>query len=157
MDEDKRSETLNDGYKTAIFSGRFEPYHIGHLLTIAKLLIRFNKVVVVILDYPEREICSAKESQRIIESIFNQVLSQATRSKVDVVINTIHFGKITYAEYDLFLRNLGACNNHTIYLSGNPEVKENMKKQGIPHEFIERSLDNIYEGTKIRKYLESNG
>lgn len=142
-----------DSYNTAIFSGRYDPPHWGHLKTILKLTKIFSKVVVVVLDYPERKVVDAVESKLIFNDMFNMIFPEISRSKVDVVINKIHFGKITFAEYDAFLRKIGACYNHTVYLSGNMQVLENMKQQQIKHYFVERSEDDVYSGTKIREAL----
>jgi cytidyltransferase-like protein len=142
-----------DKYKTAIFSGRFDPPHLGHVQTILKIAKRFSKVVVVILDYPERKVVNAMEAKDIFDYLFDMVFPETCRSKVDVVINNIHFGKIKFSEYDCFLRNIGACYNHTVYLTGNFEVLVNMQEQQIKHEFIERSIDAVYEGKKIREDL----
>jgi cytidyltransferase-like protein len=144
---------MNDKYTTAIFSGRFDPPHLGHVQTVLKLAKRFSKVVVVVLDYPERKTVNADGTKDIFNFLFDMVFPEISRSKVDVVVNSIHFAKITFAEYDIFLRNIGACYNHTVYLSGNPEVLENMAKQQIKSEFVERSADTIYEGTRIREDL----
>jgi hypothetical protein len=43
--------------------------------------------------------------------------------------------------------------NHSIYVSGNPEVLENMKKQGIKARHFARSDDYLYTGTKIRENM----
>lgn len=145
---------MNDTYTTAIFSGRFDPPHMGHIQTILKLAKRFSKIVVVVLDYPERKITNAIEAMKIFNYLFDMVFPDIARSKIDVVVNDIHFGKITFGEYDAFLRNIGACYNHTLYLSGNPEVLKNMDHQQIRHEFVKRFADSIYEGTKIREDLK---
>jgi cytidyltransferase-like protein len=143
-----------DSYKTAIFSGRFDPPHIGHIMTILKLAERFGKVVVVVLEYKERESCDAAGAKQVFDCVFNAIMGRSVRNKVDVVVNKIHFGKITFSEYDLFLRNIGACYNHTVYLSGNKEVLENMVMQQIKCEFVPRSSESIYTGTKIRERME---
>lgn len=142
-------------YKTAVFSGRFDPPHIGHILTIMDIMRQYSKVVVVVLDRSSREVCNAMEAAEIFNLIFDHILPRIARTKVDVIVNHIHFAEITYSEYDLFLRNIGACSNHTVYLSGNQDVLRNMNKQQIRNRYITRSMDRIYEGTKIRKYLEA--
>jgi cytidyltransferase-like protein len=147
------SDSLKDMYKTGVFSGRFDPPHLGHIQTILKLSKRFSKIVVVVLDYPGRKAVDTEGAKDVFNYLFDMVFPEISRSKVDVVINNIHFGKITFAEYDAFLRQIGACYNHTVYLSGNPSVLDNMKKQQIKCEFVERSADSIYEGTCIREDL----
>jgi hypothetical protein len=121
------------------------------MCTILKLTKRFSKVVVVILDYDGRLVLGATDTQDIMNFMFDTIFPEIARSKIDVVTNDVHFGKITFYEYDIFLRNIGACYNHTVFLSGNKDVLKNMKAQQIKHEFIDRSIDSIYSGTKIRQ------
>lgn len=139
--------------KTAIFSGRFSPPHLGHLHTILNITKVYGRVLVVILDYPDREVCSADEARDIFNGIFDAMFPETTRSTVQVVINDIHFAAITFAEYDLLLRNHGVCLNHSIYLSGNIEVLENMKKVGIRCRYFSRTDDYLYTGTAIREQI----
>jgi len=146
----------NNNYKTGVFSGRFCPPHIGHLLTILNLCKHYGKIVVVILDYPERETCSAEKARQIFNNLFNIIFPEISLSKIDVIINSIHFGKITFSEYDLLLRNIGACYNHTVYLSGNEEVLKHMNHEQIPYERVERSEEETYTGTIIRKQMKEN-
>jgi hypothetical protein len=145
----------NKNYKTGIFSGRFDPPHIGHLFTILKLASIYGKIVVVILDYPERETCSAERARQLFDKLFHIIFPEISFSKIDIIVNSIHFGKITFSEYDLLLRNIGACYNHTVYLSGNDEVLKHMNNEQIPYERVERSEEEIYTGTIIRKEMKN--
>jgi nicotinamide mononucleotide adenylyltransferase len=154
--EPNKTEYLHP-YDTGIFSGRFDPPHLGHLITILRLANRYGKIVIVILDYPEREACTAERAMEILDTVFNLIFSAVTRSKIDVIMNKVHFGKITFSEYDLLLRNIGACFNHTVYLSGNDEVIKNFEKQQIPYERVARSIDDTYSGTEIRKEMGKTG
>jgi nicotinamide mononucleotide adenylyltransferase len=139
--------------KTAIFSGRFDPPHLGHLHTILNIAKVYGRVLVVILDYPDREVCSADEARDIFNEIFDAMFPDTTRSTIQVVINDIHFAAISFAEYDTLLRNNGICLNHSIYLSGNTEVLENMKKVGIRCRYFARTDEYLYTGTEIRKQI----
>ena len=40
--------------RVAIFSGRFDPPHIGHVLTKIKIAKEYEFLIVPILDYPDR-------------------------------------------------------------------------------------------------------
>jgi nicotinamide mononucleotide adenylyltransferase len=140
--------------KTAIFSGRFSPPHLGHLHTILNIAKIYGRVLVVILDYPDREVCSADEARDIFNGIFDAMFPETTRSTIQVIINDIHFATIGFAQYDTLLRNNGLCLNHSIYLSGNQEVLENMKREGIKHRYFPRTDDYLYTGTKIREQIK---
>lgn len=154
----KRGEKmLQDKNKTAIFSGRFCPPHVGHILSILELARLYGKVAVIILDYPGREACSADEARDIFNKLFDLVFPPIARQVIQVEVNDIHFAHISFAEYDALLRNIGCCLNHTIYVSGNPEVLENMKKQMIKARYFARSDDYIYTGTKIRQEMRKDG
>lgn len=139
---------------TAVFSGRFDPVHIGHLATVLRLCKRFAKVVIVVLDYHERQIVDAKEAKHIFDMMLDLIFGEVARNKVDVVICPIHFGKITYEQYELFLLNIGADYNSTVYLTGNPEVLANFDRQQIRCEYVDRTRDDIYTGTAIRSEIE---
>ncbi len=139
--------------KTAIFSGRFDPPHLGHLHTVLNIAKVYGRVLIVILDYPDREACSVDEARDIFNGIFDAMFPDTTRSTFQVIINDIHFATITYSAYDTLLRNNGICYNHSIYLSGNIEVLDNMKKEGIKCRFFPRTDDYIYTGTKIREQI----
>ena len=144
---------LQDTNKTAIFSGRFDCPHVGHFLSILELARLYGKVAVIILDYPGRETCSADEARDIFNKLFDLVFPPIARQVVQVEVNDIHFAHISFSEYDTLLRNIGCCMNHSIYVSGNREVLDNMTKQGIKARYFARSDDYIYTGTKIREKM----
>lgn len=145
-------------YTTGIFSGRFDPPHIGHLITVFKLAQIYGKIVIVILDYPDRKACSAEKARVIFDKVFDLIFSRLTRSKIDVIVNDVHFAEMTYEKYyTLVHHRIGACLNHTVYLSGNEEVLKNMNTHQIPYERIERSEDDIYTGGAIRREMQIDG
>ena len=133
----------------AIFSGRFDPVHLGHLQTIVKIAGEYDHVIVPILDYPERAI-SAGPCKMVLEMILRNV---APINNITVVINGIHFGQMTEKKYNDFIKeHIGVAADVT-YLSGNPEVLSRFAALKLKHKHIERSMDEIYTGTKIRKEL----
>jgi len=130
--------------KVAIFSGRFSPIHIGHVLTILKLLDKYSSVVVVILDYEDRTL-TADEVKSIVERIFEH----NSKGRVIAIVNNIHFAKITKKEYLSLLSDFDINVNDAIYVSGNEEVLKNFDKLGIEHEHMPRSCG--FSGTEIRE------
>jgi hypothetical protein len=137
-----------------VFSGRFDPPHLGHLMTILSLCRDYARVVVPILDYPQREACSSQAAMSIFESIFDGLFPEACAGKVEFCVNDIHMGKITAEQYDMFLCSCGLSRDNSVYLSGNPLVITHMESIGVRNRFIERSFDSIYSGTIIRDGLK---
>jgi len=146
----------NSQYKTAVFSGRWDPPHLGHLDAILNLGRMYARVVVVILDYPERESACADEVKDLFVSIFDKICSPSTRNCYQFVVWNRHFAEIDFAEYDCFLRNIGACLSHSVYITGNQDVIANMKKQQINYRYYPHRifLENyIYSGTRRREEI----
>jgi len=147
----------NSQYKTAVFSGRFDPPHLGHLDAILNLGRMYARVVVVILDFPGREAGCADEVKDLFNHLFDHICSPATRNSYQAVVFDRHFAEISFSEYDCFLRNIGACLSHSIYITGNQEVIANMKKHMIPYRYYPHRifLENyIYSGTKRREEIK---
>lgn len=137
--------------KTAIFSGRFDPVHLGHVLTILKLLDRFDHVVVVILDYPEREGCTAQKALEVFQAVFCKIGGPGT---ITLVINKIHFARITIDQYFELAIRAGVGDDDVTYVSGNREVLKHFKDMGILCKFIPRS--GKYSSTEERRRMNGN-
>ena len=133
--------------KTAIFSGRFDPPHRGHLMTIEKLLKRYDRVVVVVLDYPGRQGCSTADAKECFVAICSKMDGNGI---ISIVSNKIHFGQITKGEYHQLLNYVCAAPPDTVYVSGNEAVIEHFEKDipGVMFEYIPRSGE--FSGTDIR-------
>ena len=117
---------------TVLFSGRFDPPHCGHFTTILQLSRLFEKVIVVVLDYPKRKTTSSYAKQ-----VFDEII-YLTEKNIKVVINKIHFAKITKKEFDSF--------NCDVYASGNMEVLSHIDSLGIPTFYTHRAFE--YEASR---------
>ncbi len=142
---------------TAIFSGRFDPPHLGHVMTIIGLCERFGRVIIPVLKYNEREVCSAVEAKNIFDFMFSEMSPiHSISCKPEIIVNAVHFGEVTKEYYDQFLKQYKILQEHCVYVSGNPEVLDHMATLDVRCEYLPRSRDDIYEGTKIRKYLDGD-
>ena len=115
--------------KIAIFSGRFDPPHLGHIITLHKILTCYSKVIVPILDY-EGRCLSANDA---LEAFFEYKLitfPSYMYNKVYFLTNKIHFGKITKDEIRDICRLAGEDDDLSkfVYVGGNEEVNEHIKK-----------------------------
>jgi phosphopantetheine adenylyltransferase len=144
---------MEDKNMVGIFSGRFDPPHIGHLMTIIDLCKRFQKIVIVVLDYSGRQDCSASMAVLIFETLFEDFLPQICANKIECVVNHTHMAEISVEEYEDLLESVGATRANSIYLSGNPEVLDHMEEIGIKSECVPRSIDHIYSSTIVRSKI----
>lgn len=135
--------------KVAVFSGRFDPPHLGHTNTISVLAEPNDFVIVPILDYNGRVLISAEDAKQIFENVFKNICIK----NVLFIVNNIHFGKITMDQYKEMITGCGFDYNKcdVIYWSGNISVIDHMNSIGIRNVPIERSFPKIYSGTKIRE------
>ena len=118
-----------------LFSGRFDPPHPGHIITILNLAAKYEEVVVVILDYDERDYAVA-----YVKKVFEDIFKTFPHS-VAVKVNKTHFAKITKKEYEEF-----GCD---LYAAGNHKVLRHLEKLGIKTIYTERSAD--YSASKYER------
>ena len=123
---------------TVLFSGRFDRPHIGHIASIQRLGKKYKKIIVVILDYPERKYCAKYALQMLEEILMNSV------GKYEIVINKDHFAKISKESLNKY--------SFDIYASGNHECLTHVSQLGYNVIFTERAYD--YEATDDRKISE---
>ena len=125
---------MDTSKKVALISGRYDPTHIGHLITIHRLSKEFKKVIVVILDYKEREYPAQYAKQ-----IFNEIFSYS-KGNYEIYINNDHFGKITKEKLDKW--------KFDVYIAGNMAVLKHIESMGYEVKWMDRAYH--YEATNDR-------
>lgn len=132
-----------------LYSGRFDPPHLGHLCTVLRRMEEndIDEMVIVILDYPERVNSPVK-----VKQAFKEILALTDYSnQVTIQINDTHFGEITKEE----LMGYG-CD---VYLAGNDKVLTHVNNLGCikviaidePYGF-HSSASSVYTGEKTQKH-----
>lgn len=154
--------------KIAIFSGRFDPPTVGHIIAVEDLAAEYMRVYVVVLDYPGREGCSARIAKKIFDHHMGRIMPDISRDKIITIINTVHFEKMTRQIFQALLKNneiYGAVE----YVSGNRGVLKTMRcicdcrylsRRKINRgKRIESKIDmeSIYSATRVRKKMENGG
>ena len=120
-----------------LFSGRFDPPHPGHIAQIIRLAKQYRHVVVVMLDYPERDY-----PIDYCLKVFQECLQDWP---VEIITNKTHFAKITKEDWESYL-----CN---VYAGGNLQVLRHIEKLGISVTYIERAFN--YSASKYERVLAS--
>lgn len=140
--------------KVALFSGRFDPPTEGHVLAFLRLMLKYAAVIVVILDYKDREV-KASVAKKLIDLHFDMVLPPITRSKIITVINDKHFGVITKPQLESFLKKHRL--KFDTYISGNAEVLYHVRKLGYECRYLPRlpfGLEpSLLTASKIREAI----
>jgi cytidyltransferase-like protein len=124
----------------AFFPGKFQPPHLGHVLTIVGLLDKYNKVIIGVTDDTPKIL---EQSDRV--SIFKKIFKYTDSIEVIPIQGIL----TQYTQQDIFL-----LPDFDICISGNKDVIDNLKLLGIYSEFSERSKGIGYSGTEIRSLID---
>jgi len=122
--------------KTAFFPGKFQPPHIGHVLTISKILKKYNVIIGISPDGPN-------------------IISQ---NEVINIFKTIFENRVEYFIFDNVLSNYKDVNifpYFDIILTGNIEIINWAKKLKLPVEKIPRSNCIGGSGTELRRLYKN--
>ena len=127
--------------KVALFPGRFQPPHLGHVITIMRIYPIYDEILVAITEYTyegtKKRVLPTRKIIRILEKLF------AHLPKIKVV--TIGRGIIERRSFD----DLPPCN---YIVSGNMGVILAAEKAGYKARLIPRADDLYYlRGETIRE------
>ncbi len=117
---------------TALFLGRFQPPHVGHLLTIRSLAKQYETLIVGVTEAEP----SVMPVANVIELL--RTLLPDDNIKFEHVTGSVEGGSANInIEFDV------CC-------SGNQAVLDIMKSKGYDVSFTPRSNDHLYSGTQER-------
>lgn len=122
----------------AIFLGKFQPPHLGHVRTILKLARQYDQVIVGITK-GEPKI----EEYEEVKLIFDEVFYAHKNIYVTVIDGTIEGGTSDIANLDF-----------DIVVSGNQKVLDILKSKGFQTKMQSRSKGFGYSGSELRALIE---
>jgi nicotinamide mononucleotide adenylyltransferase len=126
----------------ALFPGKFNPPHMGHLVTILEHQKNYSKFIILITnDVPEDSLIKPKEISLLFKEIFKN------SSSVEVMV----FNKKMTT-----MHSLDGLPNFDVILSGNPEIIEWGKSKGVNTKFVNRSGDERLSASVIRSYYRKS-
>ena len=124
----------------AFFPGKFQPVHLGHIVTLMSIYNKYDKIIVGITE-DKPEIISQEERKRIFESVLKYLPKFEIVLIKGAIVNSI---------------SLEHLPNFDICLTGNPQVIEKLNKFGLKAEMLNRSEGPGFSGTQIRSILDSD-
>lgn len=138
----KTIDKLEDMKPIALFPGKFNPPHMGHLVTILEHQKNYSKFIILITnDIPEDSVIKPKEISLLFKKIFKN------SSSVEVML---------FNKKMITMHSLDGLPNFDVLLSGNPEVIDWANKLNLKSEFVERSGEFI-SGLIIREQIRNLG
>ena len=108
-------------------SGRFDPPHLGHIVSLLKIAKEYDSLTIVVLDQEERSYPIS-----YVDAIFKETFKYVNH-KINVIYNVTHFGELTKEELDSF-----GCD---LYCGGNLQVLKHIENLGFKTKYHERSFD----------------
>jgi len=135
--------------KIALFPGRFQPFHLGHLHTTKKILENNHIIVIAVRDTPidERNPFSLLERERIIIQSIKEDQIDPIRCKIVSIPDICEQWVKEIEKLVLF---------DTIY-TGNHQVRDPFKGSTYPVIHLSRAgQGGDYSGSRIRGRLAKN-
>ena len=127
----------------ALFPGRFQPIHIGHVLTLMDIYPNYSKIIVAVTNYTyegqKPHVLPRNKVKDVLENIFQHL------PKIEVVFTEDGFPvRETFDDLPEF----------DVVVTGNKASIENMRNLGIDAEYVPRSFGVGYSGTELREKLD---
>jgi len=129
--------------KTAIFPGRFQPPHLGHVLTLMRVYPLYNKIIVAVSEYTyggqKQQVIPPETSKAILETVFQHL------PKFEVILMGKGFiERTTFDDLPKF----------DVVVTGNLETIRKMEKLGIKTRYVERTKGLPgWSGRELRETL----
>lgn len=121
-----------------LFIGKFQPPHLGHIITINLLKEKFGKVEIGITEGKPRLI-----SQNKVKDIFLEVYKYDKKIKVLKLKGAVDENTLVIKE------------KYKYIISGNKKILHILKKKGHEVKFQPRSKGYLFSGRSLRKKILS--
>jgi len=124
--------------KTVLFCGKFQPPHIGHVITLSKIKRQYKNVIVGITEDEPRVMPPEK-----VEVTFSLIFPEF---KYVIIPDRL----TDYSKQDLAESNIPQFD---LMLTGNQEVIDWANRLRIPVRFFPRAKGQMYSGSEIREAM----
>ncbi len=129
--------------QVALFSGRFQPPHLGHVITLMKLYPLYDEIIMAITEYTwggtKMPVLSVKYVKEILEAVFKNI------PKYRVIVSSK--AMIERTSFDDLPR-------FDVIVTGDLKLIKHLEKVGMEYRFIPRTEGVGYSGTELREVLK---
>jgi cytidyltransferase-like protein len=138
------SPTQNKDFKRAVFIGRYQPYHFGHIYLINQKLSNGIPVLIMIRDIEpdEKNPLTAEEAKRIIEKYHN---TRNEDVKVIVIpdIESVNYGRGVGYEVNEYIPNEEIANISATYIRNSISNNDTEWEKYVPKSIREDIINYI--------------
>lgn len=127
----------------AFFPGKFQPVHLGHIITILSVYDDYDEIIVGITEGPPRIM-----NKEQVYDILNEIFKHLPKVKLYIIKHTLDDeSAIPYLP-----------KNWDVILTGNPAVIDLARRKGWKYRYVPRTRGIGYSGTELRKLygMETN-
>ena len=126
--------------KTAVFFGKFHPPHLGHIITINRILRDFNELIVAITSDNKKGLDPSQ-----IKKILEEAFQDNKRISFEIINGSIEEGTAS-------IKHL----NFDTVVSGNNKIISILNKMGYRTIFQPRSTGIGFSSSEIRSLINNN-
>ena len=126
--------------KTAVFFGKFQPPHLGHIITINRILRNFNKLIVGITSDNK-----VGQNPNQIKKVFEEAFQDYKKISFEIIKGSIEEGTASIGHLDF-----------DTVVSGNKKIISILNAMGHCTVFQPRSVGIGFNSSEIRSLLNNN-
>ncbi|MBP7773712.1 adenylyltransferase/cytidyltransferase family protein [Candidatus Gracilibacteria bacterium] len=134
--------------KIAVFLGRFQPFHIGHMSIVEKIFADYDSLILIIGSSDKSGTDENPWNLQEREEIIRASIPLELQERMDIV------GLADVPDDDVWCENLKALlPSEVVLFTGNEWVRDICQRHGITTDWID-SYDIDISGTKIREMIQ---
>lgn len=123
--------------KVAFFPGKFQPVHLGHIISLMRIYEDYDKIIIGISE-DNPQVLSLEDRRNIFQAVFKYL------DKFEYFF--VNGALIT-------MKNPNLLPKFDVCVSGNQEVLRKMQEFSFQTRFLERSKGLGYSGTELRSII----
>ena len=135
--EEQIKEMKEERRGVALFPGKFQPPHLGHIMTLMQLYPKYDQIIIGITEDGPNVMTPLERKK-----IFEKALEHLPKFKVVLIKGVLSEAK-----------SLNHLPEFDVCLSGNDKVINRIKSLGKEAKFLPRSEGIYFSGTELRKLL----
>lgn len=128
---------------TAILPGRFQPPHLGHILTLMRIYPLYDEIIIAVTSYTyggkKKQVLPIPQVVKILQDVFRNLPKYHVIAIGKGFIERNTFDDLPYFD---------------VVVSGNIQIINRMEKLGIKARYVPRTKGVGWSGRELREALD---